>query len=120
MGVAVTAPTGIAALNIGGTTVHRWCGMQLGPQDGEDFLQAAERLEEQPSIHGARKRVRATEVLVVDEIQTGFARTGEMFAVEQVNASLSVTFCCTWKSCIQKPWKQFCLSYPNSVVGMTC
>ncbi len=42
--------------------------MQLGPQDGEDFLQAAERLEEQPSIHGARKRVRGTEVLVVDEI----------------------------------------------------
>lgn len=66
--VAITAPTGIAALNVGGTTVHRWCGMQLGPQDGEDFLQAAERLEEQPSIHGARKRVRATEVLVVDEI----------------------------------------------------
>ena len=27
MDVAVTAPTGIAALNIGGTTVHRWCGM---------------------------------------------------------------------------------------------
>ena len=66
--VAITAPTGIAALNVGGTTVHRWCGMQLGPQDGEDFLQAAERLEEQPSIHGARKRVRSTEVLVVDEI----------------------------------------------------
>lgn len=68
MDVAVTAPTGIAALNIGGTTVHRWCGMQLGPQDGEDFLQAAERLEQQPSIHGARKRVWGTEVLVVDEI----------------------------------------------------
>lgn len=68
MDVAVTAPTGIAALNIGGTTVHRWCGMQLGPQDGEDFLQAAERLESHPAVHGARKRVRGTEVLVVDEI----------------------------------------------------
>ena len=66
--VAITAPTGIAALNVGGTTVHRWCGMQLGPQDGEDFEGAAERLEEQPSIHGARKRVRGTEVLVIDEI----------------------------------------------------
>ena len=66
--VAITAPTGIAALNVGGTTVHRWCGMQLGPQDGEDFLQAAERLESHPAVHGARKRVRATEVLVVDEI----------------------------------------------------
>jgi len=68
MDVAVTAPTGIAALNIGGTTVHRWCGMQLGPQDGEDFLQAAERLESHPAVHGARKRVRGTDVLVVDEI----------------------------------------------------
>lgn len=66
--VAITAPTGIAALNIGGTTVHRWCGMQLGPQDGEEFHEAAARLEEHQAVHGARKRVRSTEVLVVDEI----------------------------------------------------
>lgn len=68
MAVAVTAPTGIAALNVGGTTVHRWCGMQLGPQDGESFESAAARLESQPSVHGARKRVESTECLVVDEI----------------------------------------------------
>ena len=66
--VAITAPTGIAALNVGGTTVHRWCGMQLGPQDGEEFDACARRLMSQPTIHGARKRVENTEVLVVDEI----------------------------------------------------
>ena len=32
--VDVTAPTGVAALNVGGMTVHRFCGMLLGPQDG--------------------------------------------------------------------------------------
>lgn len=68
MAVAVTAPTGIAALNVGGTTVHRWCGMQLGPQDGEDFGEAAGRLEEHGAYHGAKKRVLNTETLVIDEI----------------------------------------------------
>ena len=29
--VDVTAPTGVAALNVGGVTVHRFCGMLLGP-----------------------------------------------------------------------------------------
>src|SRR5436305_12433193 len=30
--VDVTAPTGVAALNVGGMTIHRFCGMLLGPQ----------------------------------------------------------------------------------------
>ena len=29
--VDVTAPTGIAALNVDGATIHRWSGMMLGP-----------------------------------------------------------------------------------------
>lgn len=66
--VAVTAPTGIAALNVGGTTVHRWCGMQLGPQDGEQFEDAAKRLESHGAFWGAVDRVKDTEVLVIDEI----------------------------------------------------
>jgi len=66
--VAVTAPTGIAALNVGGTTVHRWCGMQLGPQDGEQFEDAAERLESHGAYWAAADRVKDTEVLVIDEI----------------------------------------------------
>src|SRR5947208_8145120 len=31
--VDVTAPTGVAALNVGGMTIHRFCGMLLGPQN---------------------------------------------------------------------------------------
>lgn len=68
MAVAVTAPTGIAALNVGGTTVHRWCGMQLGPQDGETFEAAAARLESHGAFYGAVNRVQETSVLVIDEI----------------------------------------------------
>jgi GTPase SAR1 family protein len=34
--VDVTAPTGVAALNVGGMTVHRFCGMLLGPEHGQD------------------------------------------------------------------------------------
>lgn len=66
--VAVTAPTGIAALNVGGTTVHRWCGMQLGPQDAETFEAAAARLESHGAYYGAVNRVQETSVLVIDEI----------------------------------------------------
>ena len=33
--VDVTAPTGVAALNVGGMTIHRFCGMLLGPQPGQ-------------------------------------------------------------------------------------
>jgi hypothetical protein len=29
--VDVTAPSGVAALNAGGMTIHRFCGMLLGP-----------------------------------------------------------------------------------------
>jgi hypothetical protein len=32
--VDVTAPTGVAALNVGGMTIPRFCGMLLGPQRG--------------------------------------------------------------------------------------
>lgn len=66
--VAVTAPTGIAALNIGGTTTHRWAGMQLGPRPEESIAVAAMRVMEAPQFHGARGRIVATDTLVIDEI----------------------------------------------------
>ena len=66
--VAVTAPTGIAALNVGGTTTHRWAGMQLGPRPEETDLEALERITEAPAFHPARKRILDTETLVIDEI----------------------------------------------------
>ena len=68
--VDVTAPTGVAALNVGGMTIHRFCGMLLGPQPGqsnEDYFALLER-DTRRSILAGFNRVRRCEVLVIDEI----------------------------------------------------
>jgi ATP-dependent exoDNAse (exonuclease V) alpha subunit len=68
--VDVTAPTGVAALNVGGMTIHRFCGMMLGPQPGqsnEDYFAVLER-DPRRSILAGFNRVRRCETLVIDEI----------------------------------------------------
>lgn len=68
--VDVTAPTGVAALNAGGTTIHRFCGMMLGPQPGhsnEEYFNALQR-DPRRSILAGFNRVRRCEVLVIDEV----------------------------------------------------
>lgn len=68
--VSVTAPTGVAALNIGGITIHRFCGMLIGPaagQSNEDYFAQLER-DPRRSIQAGFNRVRRCEVLVIDEI----------------------------------------------------
>jgi ATP-dependent DNA helicase PIF1 len=68
--VDVTAPTGVAALNVGGMTIHRFCGMLLGPQPGqsdEEYFDALRR-DTRPSIMAGFNRVRRCETLVIDEI----------------------------------------------------
>ncbi|MGH9591923.1 MAG: AAA family ATPase, partial [Bryobacteraceae bacterium] len=44
--VNITAPTGVAALNVGGMTIHRFCGMLIGPavgQSNEDYFAQLQR-----------------------------------------------------------------------------
>jgi ATP-dependent exoDNAse (exonuclease V) alpha subunit len=68
--VDVTAPTGVAALNVGGMTIHRFCGMMLGPQPGqsnEDYYEVLRR-DPRKSILAGFNRVRRCEVLVIDEV----------------------------------------------------
>jgi ATP-dependent exoDNAse (exonuclease V) alpha subunit len=68
--VDVTAPTGVAALNVGGMTIHRFCGMRLGPnrwQSDEEFYREL-LLERHPAILAGFRRVRECEVLVIDEV----------------------------------------------------
>lgn len=68
--VDVTAPTGVAALNVGGMTIHRFCGMMLGPQPGqsnEDYYEALRR-DPRKSILAGFNRVGRCEVLVIDEV----------------------------------------------------
>jgi ATP-dependent DNA helicase PIF1 len=68
--VDVTAPTGVAALNVGGMTIHRFCGMLLGPQPGqsnEDYFEILRR-DGRRSVLAGFNRVRRCETLVIDEI----------------------------------------------------
>ena len=68
--VDVTAPTGVAALNAGGMTLHRFCGMLLGPQPGqsnEEYFAILEN-DRRPSVRAGFNRVRRCVTLVIDEI----------------------------------------------------
>jgi ATP-dependent DNA helicase PIF1 len=68
--VSVTAPTGVAALNVGGMTLHRFCGMRLGPgvgQSDEDFYRELKD-ERHPAVMAGFRRVRRCEVLIIDEV----------------------------------------------------
>jgi hypothetical protein len=60
--VAVTAPTGIAACNIGGCTIHSFAGIRLGKESKEDLLRQVR------SKSSNVKRWQAANVLVVDEV----------------------------------------------------
>ncbi len=68
--VDITAPTGVAALNVGGMTIHRFCGMMLGPQPGQTNEEYFELLRKDPrkSILAGFNRVKRCQVLVIDEI----------------------------------------------------
>ena len=68
--VDVTAPTGVAALNVGGMTIHRFCGMMLGPQPGQSDVEYFGLLQRDPrrSVQAGFNRVRRCEALVIDEI----------------------------------------------------
>ena len=68
--VSVTAPTGVAALNVDGMTLHRFCGMLLGPEPGQPFEDYFQKLNDDPrrSIGKGFQRVRHCTVLVIDEI----------------------------------------------------
>ncbi|HWN94892.1 MAG TPA: AAA family ATPase, partial [Methylomirabilota bacterium] len=68
--VDVTAPTGVAALNVGGMTIHRFCGMMLGPQFDQTNEQYFAQLDSdgRHSIRAGFNRVRRSQTLVIDEI----------------------------------------------------
>jgi len=68
--IAVTASTGIAALSIGGTTIHRFAGIELGAAEGETFEAATERLEARGFLSAqlARQRVRNIGTVILDEV----------------------------------------------------
>jgi ATP-dependent DNA helicase PIF1 len=68
--VAVTATTGIAAVNIGGITLNSFAGIGLGDSSPEDMVKMVKR------SGNARKRWQATETLIIDEVSM---LSGELF-----------------------------------------
>ncbi len=59
--VAILAPTGMAAINVGGETIHSFCRLSTDP---------AWQLLEEGKVHKLRdnRRVKAIDILVIDEI----------------------------------------------------
>lgn len=74
---AVTASTGIAAINVGGLTLHRWSGMMLGPQNGESDEECLEHLmhDKRFSVRAGFDRIRNCQTLVIDEVSMLNGRT---------------------------------------------
>jgi len=68
--VAVTATTGIAAVNISGVTLNSFAGIGLGDSSLEDMVKMIKRSE------NVRKRWQVTETLIIDEVSM---LSGELF-----------------------------------------
>lgn len=62
---AITASTGIASVNIGGTTLHSWAGIALGQDEAKKY---ADRFIFQKICQPTLKRWRDTDTLIIDEI----------------------------------------------------
>lgn len=73
--VAFTAPTGVAACNIEGTTIHSWAGIGLASEPVEKLVDKV-----RGSVN-ARNRWRRTEILVIDEISMLPADIFDMLSV---------------------------------------
>jgi DNA replication protein DnaC len=65
--LAVTAPTGVAACNVGGMTIHSWAGVGLGDKPVEKLVGAIRGMQKQGG-DSAYRRWKETDILVIDEI----------------------------------------------------
>ena len=60
--IAMTAPTGIAALNIDGLTIHSWAGVGYGRGETQELIDAVMKSRK------ASRRWRETQLLIIDEV----------------------------------------------------
>lgn len=63
-GLSVTAASGIAAVNVGGLTLHSWAGMGMGNISAQQCVKNIL----QPRNAYLRKRIRSTRILAIDEV----------------------------------------------------
>jgi ATP-dependent DNA helicase PIF1 len=64
--IAVTATTGLAAILIGGSTIHSWSGMRIGEESLPVLINNVFFSRHKPDSHF--ERIRNCEILVIDEI----------------------------------------------------
>lgn len=65
--IGKSALTGVAALNIGGSTIHSWAGLGLADEDADSLKKKALQNKR------ARDRIRGTGVLFIDEVSMASA-----------------------------------------------
>ena len=75
--VALTASTGIAAMNIGGCTIHSWSGINAYPS--EDYL---DKIIKKKNFYFIKVRIRTTRLLIIDEI--GMMKAGQLDLLDTV------------------------------------
>lgn len=64
-GANSTASTGLAALNVGGTTIHKWAGIGIAQEDPE-FI--AEKIEKAAWSKDIKRRIQYCKILIIDEV----------------------------------------------------
>jgi len=62
--IGITASTGIAAVNIGGSTLHSWAGIGLGEQDPARYIG---KFFGSHQFHNIRVRWEQVDTLLIDE-----------------------------------------------------
>lgn len=65
--IVLTASTGIAALNIGGMTIHRWAGIGIGDKPLQQLILNVTR-STFPYYQELKYRIQSTDIIVIDEI----------------------------------------------------
>jgi ATP-dependent DNA helicase PIF1 len=62
--LAITASTGIASVNIGGSTLHSWAGIGIGEETAQKF---SGRVLHQPAFSQVLNRWQQVKTLIIDE-----------------------------------------------------
>ena len=73
-GLHITASTGIAAINVGGQTIHSWSGIGIGNLPIEQLIKNFSS----PKFSRLKRRIRMANMLAIDEISMISAKTFDL------------------------------------------
>jgi ATP-dependent DNA helicase PIF1 len=73
-GLHVTASTGIAAINVGGQTIHSWSGIGLGNLPVEQLIKNFSS----PKFSRLKRRIKMANMLAIDEVSMISAKTFDL------------------------------------------